>query len=134
MAVFAGDKVDKGHGRRRGGTRLWTIAAVAIFATAFLLGLAAEGRTFLQSLVAIAFLAAVLLLAWLWHETLHEAKTGRPPTRADRVWNALVFAAFLAAMLVIGWLWHQGYLDDHIWARGRADISPALPFDSSPDQ
>jgi hypothetical protein len=83
----------------------WALVGVVIVAAAFLLGLAGEGRTFYQSLVAIAFLAAVLLLAFLWHETLQEAKAGRQATRGDRIWNGVVFVVFLSVMLVVAFFW-----------------------------
>ncbi len=76
---------------------------VAVLVGLVVFGLAVNGLSLLQSLVTLAFGAAVLLLAWLWQLTIRRAETAPPLTRRERVWNAWVFAAWLTVVAALAW-------------------------------
>jgi hypothetical protein len=69
----------------------------------FVFGLAANGLSLVQSLVALGVGAALLLIAWLWQLVLRRANTASPPTRRERAWDAAVFVAWLATMVAVVW-------------------------------
>jgi hypothetical protein len=83
------------------------LAVLALLGALVVVGLAAQGLTLWQSLVSIGFGAGVLLLAWLWQLTLRRARTAPPPSRGQRVWNAVVFLAWLLALAAVAW-WYAG--------------------------
>jgi hypothetical protein len=76
------------------------------------IGLAANGRTLLQSVVAVGFVGGVLLMAWLWQVTLRGTETAPRLTRREKIWNAAVFVAWLAVMAALGLLWYAGVFDE----------------------
>jgi hypothetical protein len=71
------------------------------------LGLAAQGLTLLQSLLALCVGGGGLLLyTWLWEIALRREPPRRPPTAWQRVWGVAVFLGWLAAVAgVIWWYW-----------------------------
>ena len=82
--------------------RLWQeLAILTMLSMLVVFGLAANGRSLLQTLVALGFGVGVLLLAWLWQRTLRRAKTAPPVTRRERTWNAVVFVAWLAVVAAL---------------------------------
>jgi hypothetical protein len=58
-------------------------------------------RTFWESVAAIGFLAAVLLLACLWRLTLQRAEKA-PLSHCQWAWNVTVFVGWLALMAMLG--------------------------------
>jgi hypothetical protein len=75
-------------------------------------GLAANGLSLLQSLVALGFGAGVLLIAWLWQLTLRRAETAPPLSRRQQAWNATVFVVWLAVMTALAW-WYLADRAEH---------------------
>jgi hypothetical protein len=76
---------------------------VVLFALGVLIvvGLAANGRTFLQCLVAIGFGAVMLGFAWLCAWTRRRALPWRALSGGQRAWQLLVFAAWTTGMAVL---------------------------------
>jgi predicted ribosomally synthesized peptide with SipW-like signal peptide len=80
----------------------WSIiGALGLLVGCVVLGLVAQGASWLQSLVALGFGAGVLLLAWMWRMTAQRQKTTEPGGR--NLWAATVFVCWLAAMGVLAW-------------------------------
>lgn len=85
----------------------YALAALALLGMVFLLGVAIGGLTLLESIAALGFLAAVVLLAWLWRLTVRWSEAAPVLTGWRWAWNAAVFVAWLAAMawLAASWFW-----------------------------
>ncbi len=73
------------------------------------LGLAANGLSPLQSLIALGFGAGVLLLAAMWEWTLRRAATAAPLSAGQRAWNVVVFVVWALAITALVWWYLQGH-------------------------
>jgi hypothetical protein len=99
--------------RSRGSKSLmWSeLAGLALLASLFVLGLAATGRTVLQSLVTGGFGVGFFCLVWLMQWTIRRGEAAPPLTGRQKAWNAAVFVLWAAAMAAIGWGWNAGVFE-----------------------
>jgi len=79
------------------------LAVVAILGALIVMGLAAEGRSVGEGLVAIAFGAALLAAAWAWQRTRRRAVPWQDLTGRERAWSLIVFGAWLAPVAALVW-------------------------------
>jgi hypothetical protein len=103
------------------------LAAVVTF------GLAANGLTLLESLMAVGFGASVLSIAWLWQVTLRRAESTRSLTRRQKWWNLAVSVMWLAVMGVLIWWYASNRAERTRHQEPPAAIPSIIPEDASID-
>jgi len=82
------------------------IAGLGVLGVFLLLGLARyleSLRPLLVAVVAVGVLGGLLLIAYLWQETLRDQEQGPPWTPRERVGQVVVFVVFLALLAVLVW-------------------------------
>src|SRR5262245_20584159 len=78
-----------------------SVRVLALLGGVFVLGLAANGLSLVQSVITLGFGVGVLVLAWLWQVTLRQARTVPSLTRRQQVLGAVVFVAGLAVGVLV---------------------------------
>ena len=105
------------------------IGVLAALGGLFVLGLAVNGLSLLQTVVSLGVGAGVLVIAWLWQRTLRRAETAPPATWRQKAWDAGMFVALLAMVGALAWWWYASNRFD----RARREGSPSVSFPNSAD-